>query len=60
MICTAAKKSACWAMKATATPKSVVMRQIAACTGFFTVMTPTAPPRMSSAEVAKTRMAGIE
>ena len=43
MICTAAKKSADCATKATATPKSVMIRQSAACTGFFTVMTPMAP-----------------
>ena len=48
MIWTAARKSADWATKATATPKSVMMRLSAECTGFFIAMTPTAPTRISS------------
>jgi hypothetical protein len=54
MICTAARKSADWATNATATPKSVMIRESAACTGLRTEMTPRAPMRMSNAAVVKT------
>ncbi len=54
MICTAARKSADCATKATATPISVMIKHSAAWTGFFTVMTPIAPMRISSAHVTKT------
>ncbi len=45
-------------MNATATPKRVMISEIAACTGFFMVMTPTAPTKISTAEVMKMRMPG--
>src|SRR5579863_6716306 len=54
MTCTAARKSADWATKATATPKSVMMRHSAECTGLREASTPTAPTRISTAAVAKT------
>src|SRR5580692_7619122 len=54
MICTAARKSADCATKATATPINVMIRHNAAWTGFFTVMTPIAPMMISSAHVTKT------
>jgi hypothetical protein len=35
-----------------------MMRLKAACTGFFTVMTPSAPTRISTADVTKIKMLG--
>ena len=58
MICTAARKSASCSMKSTATPKSVMTRLSAACTGLREVTTPTAPTRITAAAAAKTRMSG--
>ena len=45
-------------MKSTATPKSVITRLSAACTGLREVTTPTEPTRITAAEAAKTKMSG--